>query len=78
MSREETWKKAKGRIRDFARAKNPETLTRMQSPDDGGQDEAALSQSAETLVAIDNPDDVHVHQPETLGIERKHGAKQRP
>lgn len=69
MSREETWNQAKKRVKEFARAKRPETLSILQSPDDADQGEESLTQEAETLVAIDSPDDYYVHQPETLGIE---------
>lgn len=70
MSREETWKKARARVRRFARAKNPVTLTQLQNPDDAEQEEETLSRDAGTLVAIDSPDDVYVHQPEALGIKQ--------
>lgn len=75
MSHDETWRRARERIRNFARSKSPYTLTRIQNPDDAEQEEGTLTQSVDTLVAIDNPDDVYVHQPESLGIERKKQSK---
>lgn len=71
MSREDTWKQARERIRNFARAKNPSSLSSVQNPDDLEQTDGSTEPTVESLVAIDNPDDSHVHQPETLGIPRK-------
>lgn len=75
MSRNETWEKAKQRVRSFARSKSPQTLSILQNPDDAEQGEESLTQRAETLVAIDSPDDVYVHHPEALGIKEKKTKK---
>lgn len=75
MSGDEILQKAKERIRKLAGKGSLRNAKRLSGPDDQEIGDVGHAKSAETLVAIDSPDDQYIHHPETLGVKGRRSER---